>query len=114
MALDVLRILQREPDVAETVMEELGQAAAGDKHLVAAHARIEGLLHDPRHLDARARALVEALAVLAAGTILRAHGPAEVADAFITSRMSGQRTYSYGQGLDWADLRLIVRRASPN
>ena len=114
MALDVLRILQREPEVAETVMEELGQAAGDDPHLRAAHARIEAILHDPRHLDARGRLLVEALAGLAAGTILRAHGPAAVADAFIMTRMGNEPRQSYGQGLEWADTRLIVRRASPN
>ena len=114
MALDVLRILQREPDVAETVMEELGQAAGDDRHLLAAHQRIEAILHDPRHLDGRGRLLVEALAVLAAGTILRAHVPAAVADAFIMSRMGNQPHQSYGQGLEWADTHLIVRRATPN
>ncbi len=114
MALDVLHILQREPDVAETVMEELGQAVGADPHLKAAHARIEAILHEPRHLDARGRLLVDGLATLAAGTILRAHGPAAVADAFIMTRMGNQPRQSYGQGLDWADTSFIVRRASPN
>ena len=105
---------QREPDVAETVMEELGQAAAGDAHLQAAHTRIQAVLQDPRHLDTRGRLLVETLAVLAAGTILRAHAPTAVADAFIMSRMGNQPRQSYGQGLDWATTRPIIERASPN
>ncbi|MEQ1577506.1 MAG: acyl-CoA dehydrogenase family protein, partial [Hyphomicrobium sp.] len=114
MVHGVMRILQREPGIAETVMEELGQAAGDDAHLRAAHVRIEAMLHDPRHLDARGRLLVEALAVLAAGTILRTHGPSAVADAFIKSRMGNQPLQSYGQGLEWADTAMIVRRASPN
>lgn len=112
MALDVLRVLQREPDIAETVMEELAQASAGDPHLKAAHARIMAILHEPRLLDGRARTLVEGLAVLAAGTILRAHAPAAVADAFIATRMGVLPRQTYGQGLDWAEVQRIITRAS--
>ena len=114
MALDVLRVLQREPDVVETVMDELGQAVQGDEHLVAAHGRIEKILQEPRLLDMRARLLVEGLAVLAAGAILRAHAPDAVADAFIATRLGNNPRQTYGQGLDWADTRAILQRASPN
>ncbi len=114
MARDVLRILQREPDIIETVMDELGQASSDDPHLKAAHARVEAILHEPRLLDARGRLLAEALAVLAAGTILRAHAPAPVADAFIMTRLGNQPRQTYGHSLDWADTASIVRRASPH
>lgn len=114
MALDVLRVLQRDGDVVEVVMEELKQAAGDDAHLKAAHARLESILQEPRLLDVRARALVEGLAVLAAGTILRAHAPQAVADAFIATRMGSMPRTTYGHGLDWADKAAIVARASPN
>lgn len=61
----------------------------------------------------RARTLVEGLAVLAAGTILRAHAPTAVADAFIATRMGSIPRFTYGQGLDWADKAAIIARASP-
>jgi putative acyl-CoA dehydrogenase len=114
MALDVLRVLQRDGDVVETVMEELKQAAGDDPHLKAAHARLESILQEPRLLDVRARALVEGLAVLAAGTILRAHAPQAVADAFIATRMGSIPRATYGHGLDWADKTSILARATPN
>lgn len=114
MALDVLRVLQREPEVVETVMEELREAAGDDAHLKAAHARVMAVLHEPRLLDARGRLLVESLAVLAAGSILRAHAPAAVADAFIATRMGPLPRQTYGQALDWADTKAILTRASPN
>lgn len=114
MALDVARVLQREPGVVETVMEELAAAIGGDQHLKRAHQRIEAMLQEPKLLDARGRTLVEALAVLSAGTILRAHAPASVADAFIASRISGDPRSTYGQGLEHADVRAILTRASPN
>lgn len=114
LALDVLRVLQREPDVANVVMDDLAAAAGDDAHLKAAHARIEGILHEPRLLDGRARALVEGLAVLAAGTILRSHAPAAIADAFIATRLGSLNRQTYGQGVDWADTGAILERASPN
>ena len=114
MALDVLRVLQREPEAIETVMVELGQAAAADPRLRRAHERVESFLHEPKLLDQRGRTLVEALAVLAAGTILKAHAPSAVADAFIATRLGGEPRQTYGQGLERADVRAIVERNSPN
>ena len=113
MVLDVLRVLQREAGAFEMVMEELGRAAGDDPHLKAAHARAEGLLHEPRLLDLRGRALVEALAVLAAGVVLRAHAPQPVGDAFMAARLSGLPRFSYGQGLEWVDTSAILARALP-
>lgn len=110
MALDVLRVLQREPEVAQIVMDELAQAADDDRHLQAAHERIAGLLHEPRLLDVRARELVEALALTAAGAILRIHGHADVADAFIATRLAGPPRQTYGQGLERANTGAILRR----
>jgi putative acyl-CoA dehydrogenase len=113
MALDVLRVLQREPDVAAQVLEDLGEVAAQDPHLKAGLERAEAILHEPRTLDRRARQLVETLAVVAAGVVLRGHAPAFVADAFIVSRLSGLPRATYGQGIDWADARAIIDRALP-
>jgi putative acyl-CoA dehydrogenase len=114
MAIDVLRVLQREPDAARSVMDELGAAAKGDARLRHAHERIEGTLHEPALLDSRGRVLVEALALLAAGTILKAHAPAAIGDAFIASRFGGGSRQTYGQGLERADTRAILARSSPN
>jgi len=114
MALDVLRVLQREPEAAAMVMEELALAAADEPRLRFAHERVEGLLQEPALLDLRGRALVESLALLAAGAILKAHAPAAVADAFIATRFAGTPRQTYGQGLERADTRAILERASPH
>jgi putative acyl-CoA dehydrogenase len=113
MALDLLRVLQREPETVGIVMEDLRKATCGDAHLKAHFLRVEALLQDQRVLERRARDLTEALAVLAAASILRAHAPAAVADAFIGTRVSGLARHTYGQGLDWADTRAILDRAFP-
>jgi putative acyl-CoA dehydrogenase len=113
MALDLLRVLQREPETVEIVLDDLSKGVSEDAHLKAHLARVQGLLHEPRLLDRRGRDLAEALATLAAGTILRAHAPTAVADAFIGTRIAGGVRQTYGQGLDWADTRAIVDRAFP-
>jgi putative acyl-CoA dehydrogenase len=114
MALDLLRVLQREPETAAMVMDDLAAAAGGDPLLKAHLERVQRMLHEPRLLDLRGRALTEALATLAAGTILRAHAPAFVADAYLATRLSGLPRQTYGQGLDAADTRAIVERAFPS
>jgi putative acyl-CoA dehydrogenase len=113
MALDLLRVLQREPETAAVVMEDLATTAGGDAQLKAQLERVQRMLHEPRALEQRGRSLTEALATLAAGTILRAHAPAFVADAFIATRLSGSPRQTYGQGLEGADTRSIVERAFP-
>jgi putative acyl-CoA dehydrogenase len=111
MALDLLRVMQRESDTLEIVLDDLGVAAGDDPQLKAQLERVKAILHEPRLLDRRARDLAEALALLAAGTILRAHAPSPVADAFMATRLSGGPRQIYGQGLERADTRAIVDRA---
>ena len=113
MALDVLRVLQREPAVAEAVLEEIATACRADAALAAGWERVQAILHAPRLLDGRARSLVEQLAVLAAAAILREHAPSAVSDAFIATRLAGRPRQTYGQGLSDPAARALLARASP-
>jgi putative acyl-CoA dehydrogenase len=113
MALDVLRVLQREPDVAEMVLEDLAATVSGSAPLKAAFERLQAILHEPREIDRRGRMLVELMAAVSAGAILHAHAPPTVADPFIVSRLAGPARSTYGQGIDWADARAITDRALP-
>jgi putative acyl-CoA dehydrogenase len=114
MALDVLRVLQREPEAVEIVVDGLEREAGDDAHLRAGVERIRQMLEEPRLLDMRARALVEALATVAAGTVLRNHAPESVADGFIAARLAGAPRQTYGSGLEWADTRAILDRVLPH
>ncbi|HXE70692.1 MAG TPA: isovaleryl-CoA dehydrogenase [Hyphomicrobiaceae bacterium] len=111
MALDLLRVLQREPEAFECVLEDLGADIAKDAHLQAHLERLRVLLQDPVRLDGRGRDLIEGLALLAAGAVLRRHAPNFVADAFIGTRFAGTGGRSYGQGLAAANPRAILDRA---
>jgi putative acyl-CoA dehydrogenase len=114
MALDVLRVLQKEPAVVELVTEELRAASSGDPALAGAFERLLTVLYEPRLLDVRARQLVEALAKLAGAAILRSQGNAAVADAFIATRILGGPRSTYGQGLENSELKAILARSTPN
>ncbi len=114
MALDVLRVLQREPDTVTLVIDDLAAGAAGSTAIARASARIKSWLADPRHIEARARQISEALAGLAAATLLNAHAPAAIADAFIATRLDGLPRQLYGQGLEAADVSSILGRVLPS
>ena len=110
--LDVLRVLQKEPESLEIVLEHLKALGGDDPRLAAERERVQALLFEPRLLDRRGRDLTEGLAVLAAATLLRAHAPAAVADAFGRSRLAPDaRRQTYGQGLERANTSLILDRA---
>ena len=114
MALDVLRVLQREPEAAEIVLDDVAAVCRGDTLLAAAYERVQAILHEPRLLDARARGLAEGLALLGAACILKDHAPVGVADAFISTRFAGRPRHTYGQGFGGHDLRALLARASPH
>ena len=114
MALDLLRVLQREPETLEIVLDELGTTVGRDKHLLPQLEKVQAVLHEPRLLEQRGRSLIEGLAKLAAGAILCAHAPSFVADAFIATRISSEARQTYGQVLDEADTRAIMGRTLPS
>ena len=111
MALDLLRVLQREPETVEIVLDDLSKAVSGDAHLKAHLARVQDLLHEPRLLDRRGRDLAEAL-----GDAGGRHHPARACPAG-----GGRRVHRHAAirrsapdlrpEPDWADTRAIVDRA---
>jgi putative acyl-CoA dehydrogenase len=93
------------------VFADLERDVSGDPRLVDGLARARSLMRDPRLLEIRARSLVETLARVAAGTLLRRHAPAPVADPYIETRLGAGFRRTYGQGLERADTRAILDRA---
>jgi putative acyl-CoA dehydrogenase len=111
MALDMLRVLMKEPQAAEAVIDGLAKSIARDKRLSTALDRIREPLHRPRELELNARGLLEGLATVTAAALLRASAPTHVADAYIATRLEGPPRRTYGQGLDKAERRKIIDRA---
>jgi putative acyl-CoA dehydrogenase len=113
VCLDVLRALTRERDAVADVLDRLKREASGLPGAAEAGRDIEMLLAN-RDPEARARALVERLALLAAAAACLQSAPASVAEAFAASRLVGSVTGTYGaRPLDEPDVAMLLERALP-
>jgi putative acyl-CoA dehydrogenase len=112
-ALDVLRALQREPGALDACLTEIGRAHGADHRLDRAVKDLFTELADLDGVEARARRLVERLALVLQGSLLVRHAPPEVSDAVCASRLGGDHGASFGTLPTGLDLTAIVERARP-
>jgi putative acyl-CoA dehydrogenase len=112
-ALDVLRALQREPNALNAFLAEVGEAAGADHRLDAAIKGVLTELSDLEGVEARARRLVERIALVLQGALLVRHSTPEVADAFCASRLGGDGGGAFGTLPGGLDHAAIVERARP-
>lgn len=122
IALDVLRVLGREPDAFAAFFDIAGRAAGADASLDDALGRAKSLagelareLADPgvgaSVAALRARELTERLALVLQGALLVEHAPAAVADAFCATRLGGAGGQQYGVLPRGTRLGAILERA---
>ena len=106
MALDVLRVLSRAPQLFDEVLagigRDLGPAEKGTLGVLRAALQVA------RSDEGSARLLAEQLAVAAAAAELRRLGAGRIADAFVESRLAGQWRTTYGMLDARHDARVIV------
>ncbi|KFG01258.1 acyl-CoA dehydrogenase [Streptomyces scabiei] len=112
-ALDVLRALRREPQALDAYLREVGRARGGDHRLDGAIKDLLTELADLDGIEARARRLVERLALVLQGALLVRYAPPAVADAFCASRLGGDRGTAFGTLPHTLDLASVVERARP-
>ncbi len=110
-ALDVLRILRKHPEALAAWRDEIAPASS-DARVDAQAKRLESELRDPDLGEAQARAIAERMAQLWQAALLRSYAPAEVADAFMASRIAGEWGRAFGTLPRNAALRAIVERAA--
>ncbi|NWF29260.1 acyl-CoA dehydrogenase family protein [Streptomyces sp. PKU-EA00015] len=110
-ALDVLRALQREPQALNAFLKEVGTARGADHRLDAAIKDLLTELADLDGIEARARRLVERMALVLQGSLLVRWAPPEVADAFCASRLGGDWGAAFGTLPHSLDLASVVERA---
>jgi putative acyl-CoA dehydrogenase len=111
VCLDVLRVMEREPQTVPALMEELDQGRSRDHRLDAFIERLRRELTTPGDLELRARRVTEMIALALQGVLLIRHGPSAVADAFCASRLAGDWGRAFGtlpSGLPYEE---IVKRA---
>jgi putative acyl-CoA dehydrogenase len=113
IALDVLRALQRSPESVEAFFGEVALAEGAEPRLDAYAAKLRDELADPTDAEPRARRLIEQMALAFQGSLLVRHGDPAVTEAFVRSRLEGDRGLAFGTLPPGLDDKVIVERATP-
>ncbi len=108
--LDVLRAIVKSPDSLEAFFAEVGEADS-EPLLAAESEALRSELADPDQIEARARRIVERMAVLLQGSLLVRHGDEAVAGAFCASRLGGDWGRAFGTLPAGTDFERIIGRA---
>ncbi len=109
--LDVLRALAREPATREALFNEISAAKGGHPALDAEVGKLIKDLADTDNLEARARWLVERLALTLQASLLVRAGNRQVADAFCESRLNGAHGLAFGTLPVHAPMAALIDRA---
>ena len=112
-ALDVLRAMGRVPDAVEAFFAEVDEAAGAEPRLDAYAASVREELTDLEAIEARARRVVERMALALQGSLLVRFGNPAVADAFCASRLAGEWSGAFGTLPAGTDFGAIVERHTP-
>lgn len=111
MALDLMRVLSRAPNLLDEVLggieKDLGLSGPGTIAVLRAAVHVAG------QDEGSARILAEQLALSAAAAELRRLGAGRIADAFIESRLAGQWRTTYGMLDSRHDSRLVLDSLYP-
>jgi putative acyl-CoA dehydrogenase len=113
ICLDVLRALTREPKVLEAYWAEVAHAKTGNSRLDRAIDDLHVELSEPETLLARARSVVEQMALVFQASLLVRFAPETVADAFCSSRLSGGGPGVFGKLPSGVDAAFILERHAP-
>lgn len=109
--LDVLRALQKEPEVRDALLQELELARGQNRLYDQTVSWLPRALEDASSLESRSRLVVERAGIaLQAGLLLRAGNDA-VAQAFCTARLGEDTGYCYGTLGPDVDRDALLRRA---
>jgi putative acyl-CoA dehydrogenase len=111
--LDVLRAVQKTPEVVEALFADLASAKGASVELDRAVAALHDELADTADLEHRARGIVERIALAFQASLLVRHAPAFVADAYCASRLAGAGDRNFGTLPRGVDCAAIVARAMP-
>jgi putative acyl-CoA dehydrogenase len=111
--LDVLRAMARTPEAVGAFFAEVESASGAEPRLDAYVRGLKDELGDPEEIEARARRIVERMAVALQASLLVRFGDPAVADAFCASRLAGDRGRALGTLPAGTDFGRIIERHSP-
>ncbi|MBL0731003.1 isovaleryl-CoA dehydrogenase [Piscinibacter sp. HJYY11] len=111
--LDVLRAMQKTPEVVQAFFAEVQRANGGNALLDQWVGALKGELGKLDDLEYRARGLVDRMALALQSALLVQHAPAYVADAFCSSRLGQRGAAQYGTLPGGVECAAIISRATP-
>jgi putative acyl-CoA dehydrogenase len=111
--LDVLRAVQKTPEVLDALFQELSLTQGSHPQLDRCVNRLHAELAQREALEYRARSLVELMALAVQASLLLRHAPAAVADAYCAARLDDRGHHQYGTLPAGVDCTAILRRALP-
>ena len=111
--LDILRAIDKQPEVLDAYFAELKLAGGADGNFDRFVSNLQNDLARPDELQYRARNLADRLAVGLQGALLLQHAPDVVADGFCASRLVPQTGLNYGNLPTGIDCAAIIERAKP-
>jgi putative acyl-CoA dehydrogenase len=110
--LDVLRAIQKSPESLALLVHEIHEARGADHRLDLYMNELQADLARTEDMEARARRLVERLALALQASLLLRNSPADVADAFCASRLAGDGGRAFGTLPPLTDFGRILERAA--
>lgn len=112
-ALDVLRAMKREPESVVAFLDEIDEARGMDSRLDDSLRHLKSGLNDDGDVEARARIIVEHMAVALEASLLVRHGDPAVAEAFCATRLDSNGGRTFGTLPPSSKLAGIVERHRP-
>jgi putative acyl-CoA dehydrogenase len=110
-ALDVLRALNKTPEVLDVWFDEVERHGGGHPVLQKALPELRQAFADPADIEFRARYLVDRLALVMQAALLLRTGNDAVAEAFIRSRLDGGGERQFGTLPTGLDIDSLIARA---
>jgi putative acyl-CoA dehydrogenase len=112
-ALDVLRAMQRDPETVGAFFAEVEQSRGMDRGMDAAVNKLKDEVKSSENAEARARILVEKMAVALQASLLLRHGDPNVATLFCASRIGGEWGHAFGTLPPSQHFKLVIDRHRP-
>jgi putative acyl-CoA dehydrogenase len=113
ICLDVLRAMVKSPESVQIFFEEIEETAPASPEVADSVRKLKVELSDFEHIEPRARAVVERMALTLQGALLVRDGDPAVADAFCASRLGGDWGRAFGTLPASADVKRIIARHTP-
>lgn len=114
MCLDVLRAMNKEPELVHVLLQDLSKMANGDTTILKAIKALSAIVANPEELESKARVLTEKLALVIEACVLKERAPEYVSKAFIDIRINQAPAINYGAYLsDVVEHYKILERAFP-